>query len=192
MRIVITGASGNVGTALLRRLQREPGVELAGVARRPPPPQDAYDIEWHGGDLAEPNGRVEWLTEALRGADCVVHLAWQLQPTHDQGLLRRANVDGSRAVFDAAVQAGVAALVAASSVGVYAPGPKHRFVDESWPATGVHASSYSRHKVAMEAMLDDLEAAHPGVRVVRLRPGLIFQRDAGRELARYFAGPFVP
>jgi nucleoside-diphosphate-sugar epimerase len=41
-------------------------------------------------------------------------------------------------------------------------------------------------------MLDVLEAEHPHLRVVRLRPGLIFQRDAASEIRRYFLGPLVP
>lgn len=45
MRIVVTGASGNVGTALLRRLRGEH--ELVGVVRRPPPPVAPYDgMRW--------------------------------------------------------------------------------------------------------------------------------------------------
>ncbi|MEU4165148.1 epimerase, partial [Actinoplanes sp. NPDC026670] len=38
MRIVVVGATGNAGTALLRRLRRERGLDLAGVARRLPGP----------------------------------------------------------------------------------------------------------------------------------------------------------
>jgi uncharacterized protein YbjT (DUF2867 family) len=51
MRIAITGASGNVGTALLRRLQLHDGEhELVGIARRTPPPVDAYRaVTWHPG-----------------------------------------------------------------------------------------------------------------------------------------------
>jgi UDP-glucose 4-epimerase len=41
-------------------------------------------------------------------------------------------------------------------------------------------------------MLDGFEGERPQTRVVRLRPGLIFQRDAGSEIRRLFAGPFVP
>jgi nucleoside-diphosphate-sugar epimerase len=194
MRIVITGATGNVGTAVLRRLSREPGLDLAGVVRRPPrePAGAPYaGVEWHRIDIAAPDAAAA-LAKAFVGADCVVHLAWQIQPSHDQATLRRANVGGSRAVIDAVLRAGVPALVFASSVGVYAAGPKNRFVDESWPATGIPASSYSRHKATVEAMLDDVEAIHPELRIVRLRPGLIFQRDAGTQIARYFLGPFVP
>jgi UDP-glucose 4-epimerase len=193
MRIVITGASGNVGTALLRRLQREPAMELEGVVRRRPPSDAApySDVTWHTCDVGAPDAEAQ-LEHVFAGADAVVHLAWQIQPSHDQAVLHRTNVTGSRAVVDAAVRARVPALVVASSVGVYAPGPKNRFVDESWPNTGVGASSYSRDKVAVEALLDETEKAHPQLRVVRLRPGLIFQRDAGTEIARYFLGPLVP
>ena len=65
-------------------------------------------------------------------------------------------------------------------------------MDESWPHDGIASSFYSRHKAAAERALDDLEAAHPGWRVVRLRPRLIFQREAGPEIRRLFGGPLVP
>ncbi|MEU8296108.1 NAD-dependent epimerase/dehydratase family protein [Micromonospora sp. NPDC048909] len=194
MRIVVVGASGNAGTALLRRLRRERGVELAGVARRLPGPDagEPYDqVEWHSCDVGLP-GAAEQLAEVFTGAHAVVHLAWQIQPSHNQRVLHRTNVGGSQAVIDAVVRARVPALVYASSVGVYAPGPKDHPVSERWPATGVPESSYSRDKAEVEALLDRAEREHPELRVVRMRPGLNFQRDAGTEISRYFLGPFVP
>lgn len=194
MRIVVVGASGNAGTALLRRLRRERGVELAGVARRLPGPDagEPYDqVEWHSCDVGLP-GAADQLAEVFAGAGAVVHLAWQIQPSHDQRVLHRTNVGGSRAVIDAVVRAKVPALVYASSVGVYAAGPKNHPVSERWPATGVPASSYSRDKAEVEAMLDEVEREHPDLRVVRMRPGLNFQRDAATEISRYFLGPFAP
>jgi nucleoside-diphosphate-sugar epimerase len=86
----------------------------------------------------------------------------------------------------------VPALVYASSVGAYSAGPKDRLVDESWPTGGTPSSFYARHKAAVERLLDRFEAEQPGVRVVRLRPGLIFQHGAGSEIRRLFAGPFLP
>jgi UDP-glucose 4-epimerase len=187
MRVVVIGASGNAGTALVRRLLREPDVEIVGVARRLPSPDR---IEWHQHDIG--TATVGELADTFRGADAVVHLAWQIQPSHDQRQLYRTNVLGSRTVIAAAVAAGVGTLVYASSVGVYAPGPKRAYVTEDWPATGVVESSYSRHKVLVERMLDRLETDHPEMRVVRLRPGLIFQRASATEIGRYFAGPLLP
>jgi nucleoside-diphosphate-sugar epimerase len=77
-------------------------------------------------------------------------------------------------------------------VGAYSPGPKDRAVDESWPTEGVDTSFYSRHKAEVERLLDRFEAEFPSVRSVRLRPGLIFKREAASEIRRYFAGPFLP
>ncbi len=51
---------------------------------------------------------------------------------------------------------------------------------------------YARHKAAAERALDAIEAANPGMTVVRLRPGLIFKREAGPEIRRLFAGPLLP
>lgn len=192
MRVVIVGATGNAGTALLRRLRNEPGMRLAGVVRRLPPPIEPYDgVEWHSCDIGSPEAG-QRLTDVFRDADAVVHLAWQIQPSHDQRLLFRTNVLGSRTVVQAVLRAGVPTLAFASSVGVYAPGPKHAYVTEDWPRTGVPGSSYSRHKALVEGLLDRVEPDHPMLRIIRLRPGLIFQRDVGTEIGRYFAGPLLP
>jgi nucleoside-diphosphate-sugar epimerase len=77
-------------------------------------------------------------------------------------------------------------------VGAYARGPKDRRVDESWPTTGIESSFYSRHKAEVERLLDRFEEERERVRVVRLRPGLIFKRDAASGIRRLFAGPLLP
>ena len=185
MRVVVVGASGNVGTSVLQALRREGSHDLVGVVRRPP--TTGGDVEWISADI-----RHDDLEPAFRGADAVVHLAWAIQPSHDPAWLRAVNVDGSRRVFEAVARAGVPSLAYASSVGTYAPGPVDRRVDESWPATGISSSFYSRHKAEVEAMLDIFENEQPSVRVVRLRPGLIFKRQAGAEVAGLFLGRLVP
>jgi nucleoside-diphosphate-sugar epimerase len=187
MRVVVTGATGNVGTALLRALAAEDAVdEIVGVARRLPK-SAAPKTVWAQADV----GRDD-LEPVFSGADCVVHLAWLIQPSRVESVTYAANVRGSARVFAAVGAAGVPALVYASSIGAYGPGPKDRFVDESWPTTGVSTAFYARHKAAVERELDSFEASHPEVRSVRLRPGLIFQRDAATGIRRLFAGPFLP
>jgi nucleoside-diphosphate-sugar epimerase len=187
MRVAIVGATGNVGSALVRVLQRDERVrEIVGIARRRPAVQ-AEKVTWVTADVARDD-----LAPALRGAHVVVHLAWLIQPDRHPRVMEAVNVDGSRRVFEAALRAGAGTLVVASSVGAYSPGPKDRAVDESWPTDGIATSTYSQHKARVERMLDALEAEHPHVRVVRLRPGLIFQREAASEIRRYFLGPLVP
>ncbi len=187
MRVVIVGASGNAGTSLLRVLADEPRVDsVVGIARRRPGLKFPK-TEWRQADVCRSDPRPHF-----EGADAVVHLAWLIQPGRDESVTRATNVDGSARVFRAAAEAGVPALVYASSVGAYSPGPKDRAVDESWPTEGIRTSFYSRHKAEVERLLDRFEAEQPAVRVVRLRPGLIFKAEAGQQIRRLFAGPFLP
>jgi UDP-glucose 4-epimerase len=187
MRVVVVGATGNVGTSVVSALAADETVEsVLGLARRPGGPAMAK-VRWERADV-----RGRSLAGLFAGADAVVHLAWVLQPTHAEPRMRTINVDGSAQVFAAAAEAGVSAIVYASSIGAYAPASKDRPVDETWPVTGIGSSIYSRHKAAVEAMLDSFEAAHPAIRVVRLRPGLIFKREAAAEIKRYFVGQVLP
>src|SRR5215208_1227623 len=187
MKIVVIGASGNVGTSLLRALSADERVdEVVGVARRVPTAAKPK-TRWLRADVVS-----DPLEPIVADADAVIHLAWAIQPSHDPATLRAINIDGSRRVFEAAAAAGAKALVYASSIGVYSPGPKDRRVDESWPRDGIPSSFYSRHKAESERILDRVEVEAPDLRVVRLRPGLIFKADAAEEIRRYFVGPFLP
>jgi nucleoside-diphosphate-sugar epimerase len=187
MRVVVVGATGNHGSSLVRRLARDPEVKgVVGIARRRPA-LTLPGVTWETADITKDD-----LAPLLRGADAVVHLGWLIQPGRDESTTHATNVEGSRAVFEAAARAEVPAIVYASSVGAYSPGPKDRRVDESWPTNGIATSFYSRHKAAVERILDSFEAAHPGMRVVRLRPGLVFKREAATQIRRLFVGPFLP
>jgi UDP-glucose 4-epimerase len=187
MRVVITGATGNVGTSLVEALADDAAVDtIVGLARRAPawaPPKTT----WVTADVARDD-----LQPHLRGADAVVHLAWLFHPMRKPAVTGAANVHGSARVFRAAAAAGVRQLVYASSVGAYSPGPKDRAVDESWPTDGWPPAAYAREKAYVERLLDSFEHQHPEVRVVRLRPGFIFKRGSASQQRRLFGGPFLP
>jgi len=187
VRVVVVGATGNVGTSLVQALSDDPAVDsVLGLARR----LSAWQlpkVEWAAADIAR-----DELVPHFRGADAVVHLAWAIQPSRDRDRLWRINVHGSERVFRAAAAADVPALVYASSVGAYSPGPKDRHVDEGWPTNGTRTSFYARHKAEVERRLDRFQREHPEIRTVRLRPGLIFKRESGEEQRRLFAGRLFP
>src|SRR5829696_6124337 len=135
MRVVVVGATGNVGTSLVRALAADPAVDtICGVARRLPS-LEVENTDWLTADIAR-----DELAPIFRGADVVVHLAWLIQPSHDLNALWRVNVEGSSRLLRAVAEAKVPALVYASSVGAYSAGPKDRFVDESWPVGGISTS----------------------------------------------------
>ncbi|MCE0537145.1 NAD-dependent epimerase/dehydratase family protein [Kineosporia rhizophila] len=189
MRIVITGASGNLGSALLRELTGHDH-EIIGVSRRAPAEPPA-GVQWQPLDLSDPAAR-ENLVQTFLGADAVVHLAWKIQPGHDEATQRLTNVIGADHVLTAAATAQVPHLVVVSSVGAYSAGPKDREVGEEWPTEGVPSSVYGRHKAAVERLMDQFERDHPDTRLTRVRPALVFQAAAAGEIARIFLGPLVP
>jgi UDP-glucose 4-epimerase len=195
LRVVVTGATGNVGVAVMRALSRHPEVgEAVGLARHPPdagsPLAGLPATSWTTADVVTDD-----LTPVFRGADAVVHLAWLIQPTRDRERLWEVNVGGTARVLDATAQAGVPAVIHASSVGAYSPSPPERqeplMVDESWPTHGVPTSAYSREKAYTERLLDAFEA-RDDVRVVRLRPSLILQAEVASRVRRLFLGTLAP
>jgi UDP-glucose 4-epimerase len=135
MRLIVTGATRNVGTSVVRSLAADSALtEIIGVGRRAP--QGPLErTEFTAADVSKSN-----LARIFRGADAIVHLAWLIQPGRDESVTSRVNLAGSRRVFAAAV------VVYASSVGAYSRGPKDRLVDESWPTGGIPSSFYSGHE----------------------------------------------
>lgn len=192
-RIAVTGATGNIGVAVITRLLQDDAVEeVIGLARRPPD-WTIDRLHWRHVDLGDEVSARPALQEAFAGVDAVVHLAWAFQPTHRPEETWRINAVGSRLVADAAVAAGVAVFVHQSSVGAYSPGPDDGGrVDESWPTDSLPTAGYGREKAYVERVVDTMELSRPEMRVVRFRPAFVFQRGASDEQRQIFAGWLLP
>lgn len=188
-RIVVVGASGNVGTSVVDALDADPTVEsvLAVASRLPTPQPRTSKTRWQRLDL-----RHDDPTDLFRDADVVIHLAWLFQPTHDPVTTWDTNVLGSIRTFEAAAAARVPTLVYGSSVGAYSPGPKDAPVAEDWPTHGWPGAAYPREKAYVERYLDAFETRHGQMRVVRMRPGFMFKRESASQQRRLFAGPLFP
>ena len=187
MRVVVVGATGNVGTSVIEALLEDSAVEsIVGIARRVPD-KHLDRVSWVGADMREDD-----LESHFHGADAVVHVAWLFQPARRPMTTWSANVGGTEKVLRAVAAAQVPALVYASSVGAYSPAESDERVPESWPTDGWQAAAYTREKAYVERLLDLYEAQNPRTRVVRLRPGFIFRRETAGEQRRLFMGPLVP
>lgn len=187
LRIVVCGATGNVGTSVIAELVRHDDVgEIRGIARRPAE-WTAPKHSFTAADVAASD-----LRPLLRGADVVIHLAWLFQPTRHPAVTWQNNVVGAIRVFEAAAAENVPAVVYASSVAAYSAADPSRQVDEDWPTDGWGAAAYPREKAYVERWLDGFEQRHPDIRVVRMRPAFIFKRASATSQRRLFGGPFVP
>ena len=93
MRVVVIGATGNVGTAVMRALSDDERVSSAvGVARRLPE-LALPKVSWMAADIeSDPLAMFE-------GADAVIHLAWKIQPQRDENELVRTNVERTMAIY---------------------------------------------------------------------------------------------
>ena len=191
MRVVVLGATGNIGTALMERLAAEDRFdEVIGVARRLPLDDAAGRF---------PGGRVTWRPLDVRradwrgllaGVDAVVVLAWMFQPARCPEQTWTTNVTALARLLEALPDTSVSHLVVASSVAAYSPHPIPEPVDESWATHGASAAAYAREKAYVERLLDGAEGR--GVTLTRLRPAFVFQRRSASEQRRIFAGPLVP
>lgn len=188
MKFVVIGASGNIGSAVLREATAQGEHEVVAVARRTPdlPSGVETSVTWRAADVTRDD-----LVPLMSGADAVVHVAWKFQPTHVPEETWETNVLGTKRVLEAVHRAGVPAVVLASSIAAYSPAVDDSPVTEEWATDGTSTAAYCREKAYNERLFDTFEAAHPDVRLVRMRPAFVFQRSAASEQRRIFAGPLL-
>lgn len=180
--VVVTGATGFVGTALCERLRAD-GWPLIGAVRRhgPAVPPDLQPV----GDLAQAGD--DLLDELCAGAYAVVHLAGRAHVLHDDApdparAYHAANVEATARLARAAVRAGVRRFVLASSV--KAAGETSRGGRPLLPLDPARpADAYGRSKLAAERALAAAVEGTATVPVV-LRLPLVYGRYARGNFAR--------
>lgn len=186
MKVLITGAAGNLGSFLAKRLMGGP-YELSLMVHRKGLPFDVSHeprVSVHVADLAVP----ETLAVPCRGVDCIVHFAGVLFRPHPERFLVQTNVGYVKNLIDAALAAGVGRFILVSFPHVEGIS----FPDR--PATGRldgnPESVHARTRLAAEQHLFRKCEGGNMIPVV-LRPGMIYGRDvlmidSGRWLARNY------
>lgn len=179
-RIVVTGASGLVGTQLCALLSTG-GHEVTRLVRGP---AGSGEASW---DPA--GGRLD--ADALRGADAVVHLAGasiggRFTPRHKEAVLS-SRVDGTSLIARALAGDGMPrTLVQASAIGIYgARRPGETLTEDSAPGTGFLADVVRAWEASATA------AVEAGVRAAFLRTGIALSGGGGAllpQLPLYLVG----
>jgi len=163
--VLVTGTSGHVGPQLAARLQRG-GWEVRALVRSTEQADTARSQGWVPilGDITEPAS----LKAALEGADRVVHAAAKGGP--DLTKAERVNVEGTRALARAALDAGVRRFVHISTISVHGD-PLPTRVDEGTGLATNDPQPYCATKARAELALGELRER--GLETVVLRPGMI-------------------
>jgi UDP-glucose 4-epimerase len=175
LTVAITGPTGEIGRAVVAALEQSPDVRrVRGMARSPfdPAAHGWKKVAYRRGDVLDEGA----VAAFVKNADVVVHLAFIIMGSASES--RKVNLEGSRAVFEAAVSAGVKRLVYASSVAAYGfhrdnPQP----LTEEVPARGTDSHYYSAQKAEVEQLLRrTLKGSDTDAYV--FRPCIVAGRDA--------------
>jgi uncharacterized protein (TIGR01777 family) len=168
VKVVLTGASGLIGPAVAASFRAD-GHQVVRLVRRPPGAPDEARWDPAGGTVD---------AAALRGADLVVHLAGKglgdrpWTPAHRREVMD-SRVEGTTTIAKAVVEHGVPTLVSASGVGYYG-NPGDTVCDEDQPNGSTYVAEIA---AAWEASTGP--AAEAGVRVLRLRTGVVLSAKGG-------------
>lgn len=166
MRVAVTGTSGLLGGALVRRLTADGHDVLRLVRRRPEADDEAL---WFP----------EVDTESLRGVEAVVHLVGEplvgKWTPHQREAIRESRVHGTRLLSTALadMQGGPRTLLCASATGFYGDRGADELTEESPPGVGFLPSVYEAAEKAAAPAVD------AGLRVVQLRVGVLQSLEAG-------------
>jgi dihydroflavonol-4-reductase len=159
VRALVTGASGFIGSHVVAALVAA-GAEVRGFDRR------ATDgVEAVVGDVLDGAA----LQRAMQGCDAVFHLAalYSYSRAHARAM-QAVNVDGTRAVLDAAARAGVRRVVHTSSCATCGPVRGRAATEADEPPSWELAVPYKRTKLESERLA--LSAARDGLDVVVVNP----------------------
>jgi dihydroflavonol-4-reductase len=170
-RVLVTGVSGFVGSAVARALIAE-GCAVRALVRPTSPRTnlEGLDLEVAEGDMRDSAS----VARALDGVDHLFHVAadyrlWARDPEE----IVRANLEGTRAVMEAALSAGVERIVYTSSVATLALNEEGRPVDETAPQDPARAiGAYKRSKTVAERLVEKMvgESNLPAIIVLPSTP----------------------
>src|SRR5215211_1677169 len=184
MRYVITGGSGYIGTRLVQHLAQREQTERIVVADLNPPrsgyrPKTAFERL----DVRDREGVRDVLERAR--ADTLVHLAFILNPIHDERLMYEIDVNGTQNVLDAASASGVRQVLVTSSSSAYGAFPDNPVpLTEEHPVRGVPDFSYARDKAEADRICQLWAAEHPDRVMTIVRPSIVLGPNVDNYLVR--------
>jgi nucleoside-diphosphate-sugar epimerase len=151
--LLVTGASSEMGSALIRQLLNNSDLKIKAMVHRSP--VKIHGCEIRPGDLKQP----DLLAQALSGVDTVVHIAALTKSTRESDYFE-INVEGTQNLIDASLDCGVKKIIYISSA-----------------AASLHGGGYSCSKLEAEQRI-----MQSGMRWVIIRPSEVYGQRAGDSI----------
>lgn len=170
LTVAVTGVSGYIGTRLTRELCADDLVgKVIGFDLRDPGFSHSKFV-FDSVDVRE-----KALEARLTGVDVLVHLAFVMDPIHDEASMRDINVNGSQNVFRCAGRADVNKIVYTSSAIAYGAHPDNDVpLSEESPLRANLDFSYAAHKLEVEYVVKEVQDEFPKMKFVVFRPAIVF------------------
>ena len=183
MRYVITGGSGYIGSRLVDLLSRREDTEQIVICDLAPPRDYKPKTQFERVDVRDRDGVHAVLRRAR--ADALVHLAFILNPLHDEHLMYDVDVNGTHNVLEAAGEAGTEQVLVTSSAVAYGAFPDNPVpITEDDPVRGVSSFSYARDKTESDRICQLWAAKYPERLMTIVRPCIVFGPNVDNYLVR--------
>lgn len=183
VRYLITGGSGYIGSRLVGHLSGRPETEAIVVADVRPPASFRPKTSYAALDVRDKAGALELFERERPG--CVVHLAFLLNPIHDEAAMYDVDVNGTQNVLEAASAADVQHVLVTSSTtayGAFADNPVPLTEDD--PVRGAPGFSYARDKAESDRLCQLWALQHPERVMTIVRPCIVFGPDVDNYIVR--------
>ncbi|HEX2358922.1 MAG TPA: NAD-dependent epimerase/dehydratase family protein [Solirubrobacterales bacterium] len=192
MRYLITGGSGYLGSSLVDELAAREETELIVIVDVKVPKRQWPKTQFVTGDVRD-RAATRALLEQHK-IDVLVHLAFLLNPIHDEALMYDVDVNGTHATLWAASEAGTQQVLVTSSATAYGAWPDNpKPIAEDWPVRGSRDFSYARHKTEADRVCQLWASAHPDRVMTIVRPCIVFGPNVDNFISRAWEkAPFFP
>lgn len=188
MKYLITGGSGYIGSRLVDLLLGREDTEKIVIADVKPPAFPRVNVDFHRTDVRD-RGAVHALLEKAK-PDTLVHLAFVLNPIHDEAAMYDIDVNGTQHVLDAASAAGTPQVLVTSSTtayGAFADNPEP--IEEDWVLRGHPTFAYARHKTDSDKICQLWAAQHTDRTMTIVRPCIVLGPNVENYIVRAWEQP---
>jgi UDP-glucose 4-epimerase len=185
VRYLVTGGSGYIGSRLLARLTERDETTHLTVADVRPPRVFGPKVGFEEVDVRD-RARVARLLEHER-PDVLVHLAFVVNPIHDEYAMYEIDVGGTQNVLEAASAAATEHVLVASSATAYGAFPDNPVpLTEDHPVRGMPDFEYARDKAESDRLCQLWACRHPGRVMTIVRPSIVFGPTVDNYISRTF------